>query len=56
MSDDLHKQLTGECRGGQCWYNPETGYVEYCEEHDSQVADIVMSSPKWNPKENHDLR
>ena len=35
--------MTGDCEGGECWFNPETGYMEYCPKHEAQIADEVMA-------------
>lgn len=32
---------SGDCEGGPCWRNPETGYMEYCQKHEAIVADFV---------------
>ena len=33
--------LHGPCSSEQkCWWNPESGYLEYCPVHEAVVADI----------------
>jgi hypothetical protein len=39
--------LDGPCSGPdasdwRCWYNPDTGYMEYCPVHESVIADICF--------------
>lgn len=34
--------LTGECEGGTCWWNGETGYLEACPKHESQGMEAMM--------------
>jgi hypothetical protein len=33
--------LASPCEGERCWWNPETGYREYCAKHEAVIADIV---------------
>lgn len=34
--------LTGPCEGGECWWNPETGYLESCPKHESQGMELMV--------------
>jgi hypothetical protein len=35
--------LSGNCEGGECWNNPETGYLEACPKHESQGMEAMRA-------------
>jgi hypothetical protein len=35
--------LSGDCEGGECWHNPETGYLEACPKHESQGMEAMRA-------------
>jgi hypothetical protein len=57
MDDRLREAMSVPCGGTgerqSCWYNPETGYTEYCEVHEGIIADFVYA-PAGTPREENE--
>lgn len=54
MDDRLKEALAVPCSGplglnDKCWWNQETGYTEYCAEHESIIADFGYGSKLADP-------